>query len=163
MKIWILGSEPVTWKGGLLCPIWKSKGQKQDRAAYRGIVLLPALGKRWHALLRQELLPHVLEAKLDSQFGGLPGQPPGFAASLVRSYSNIAHSHGLHARRLHFLGSTLCLPPSGAAIRFGGSTMVNSPSDFEMLYVRKDWMCQGWLVMKAKLAYCRCQVSSTSC
>ena len=95
MKMWILGSEPVTWKGGQLCPIWKSKGSKQDPAAYRGIVLLPALGKRWHALLRQELLPHVLKAKLDSQFGGFPGQQPGFATSLVRSYSNIAHSRGL--------------------------------------------------------------------
>ena len=95
MKMWILGSEPVTWKGGQLCPIWKSKGSKQDPAAYRGIVLLPALGKRWHALLRQELLPHVLKAKLDSQFGGFPGQQPGFATSLVRSYSNIAHSQGL--------------------------------------------------------------------
>ena len=95
MKMWILGSEPVTWKGGQLCPIWKSKGSKQDPAAYRGVVLLPALGKRWHALLRQELLPHVLKAKLASQFGGFPGQQPGFATSLVRSYSNIAHSQGL--------------------------------------------------------------------
>ena len=44
MKIWILGSEPVAWKGELLCPIWKSKGQKQDPAAYRHSAA-PSVGK----------------------------------------------------------------------------------------------------------------------
>ena len=73
----------------------RAKEVSKTPAAYRGVGFAPCSRKRWHALLRQELLPHVIEAKLESQFGGFPGQQPGFATSLVRSYSNIAHSQGL--------------------------------------------------------------------
>ena len=95
LKAWVLGTEPITWKGGQLYPLWKGKGSKRDAATYRGIVLLSALGKRWHALLRSRLLPHVMEQKLPTQFGGFPGQQPGFATSMIWAYSNIAKAKGL--------------------------------------------------------------------
>ena len=95
MKAWMTGSEPISWKGGLQIALWKGKGSKQTPASYRGIVLLSALAKRWHALLRQQLLPHVLQQKLDTQYGGFPGQQPGFATCAIRSISNIAHANGL--------------------------------------------------------------------
>ena len=95
MKAWMTGSEPISWKGGLQIALWKGKGSKQTPASYRGIVLLSALAKRWHALLRQQLLPHVMQQKLDTQYGGFPGQQPGFATCTIRSISNIAHANGL--------------------------------------------------------------------
>lgn len=95
MKAWMSGAEPISWKGGLQIALWKGKGPKQTPASYRGIVSLSALAKRWHTLLRQQLLPHVLKQKLDTQYGGFPGQQPGFATCAIRSISNIAHANGL--------------------------------------------------------------------
>ena len=92
-KAWAAAEEPVTWKGGLLCPIWKGKGPKNEANSYRGVVLLPVLGKRWHALLRSRILPVALHNRPPMQFGGFPGQQPGFASFIVRAYSAKAKLH----------------------------------------------------------------------
>lgn len=89
LKMWLLRSEPVHWKGGLLYPLWKGSGPWDDPSKFRGIVLLNVLGKRWHSLLRQKILPHAEAQKLPSQFGGFPGQQPGFATCAVRTFANI--------------------------------------------------------------------------
>ncbi len=94
-KMWAAAEEPVSWKGGMLWPIWKGKGSKQQAASYRGVVLLPILGKRWHALLRSRVLPHAIQHRPPMQFGGFPGQQPGFASFIVRGYSARAKMHQL--------------------------------------------------------------------
>ena len=94
-KMWASAEEPVSWKGGMLWPIWKGKGPKHTAASYRGVVLLPVLGKRWHALLRSRVLPHALQHRPPMQFGGFPGQQPGFASFIVRGYSARAKMHRL--------------------------------------------------------------------
>ncbi len=94
-KMWASAEEPASWKGGMLWPLWKGKGPKQSAASYRGIVLLPVLGKRWHALLRSRVLPHALQHRPPMQFGGFPGQQPGFASFIVRGYSACAKMHRL--------------------------------------------------------------------
>ena len=38
---------PPDWKRGLVVPIWKGKGNRQDCNNYRGIMLLSVLGKVW--------------------------------------------------------------------------------------------------------------------
>ena len=94
-KTWAGGEEPIAWKGGILCPIFKGKGSKKEASSYRGVVLLSALGKRWHALLRARMLPHAIRHQPPMQFGGFPGQQPGFASFIVRAYAARAKMHGL--------------------------------------------------------------------
>ena len=95
-KAWAGGEEPIAWKGGILCPIFKGKGSKREASSYRGVVLLSALGKRWHALLRARMLPHAIRNQPPMQFGGFPGQQPGFASFIVRAYAARAKMHGLN-------------------------------------------------------------------
>ena len=94
-KMWASAEEPASWKGGMLWPLWKGKGPKHSAASYRGIVLLPVLGKRWHALLRSRVLPHALQHRPPMQFGGFPGQQPGFASFIARGFSARAKMHRL--------------------------------------------------------------------
>ena len=94
-KAWAAGEEPVSWKGGILCPIWKGKGRRNEADTYRGVVLLSVLGKRWHSLLRSRALPHAINSRPPMQYGGFPGQQPGFASFVVRAYAARAKMFGL--------------------------------------------------------------------
>ena len=89
-------------KGGQLFPLWKGTGSWSDPTKYRGIVLLSVLGKRWHALLRQRILPFAEAHRLPTQFGGFPGQQPGFATSTVRTFANICRAHNLCDACIYF-------------------------------------------------------------
>ena len=102
MKMWILQSEPVMWKGGKLFPLWKGSGSWNDPTKYRGIVLLSVLGKRWHAFLRQKIIPHAEIGRLPSQFGGFPMQQPGFATSTVRTFATVCKAYGVNDACIYF-------------------------------------------------------------
>ena len=102
LKMWILQSEPVMWKGGKLFPLWKGSGSRSDPTKYRGIVLLSVLGKRWHAFLRQKIIPHAEIGRLPSQFGGFPMQQPGFATSTVRTFAMVCKAYGVNDACIYF-------------------------------------------------------------
>ncbi len=42
---WNTGIIPTDWKRGLVVPLWKGKGDRQDCNNYRGVTLLSVLGK----------------------------------------------------------------------------------------------------------------------
>ena len=42
---WYTGIIPIDWKRGLVVPIWKGKGDRQDGNNYRGVMLLSMPGK----------------------------------------------------------------------------------------------------------------------
>ncbi len=83
-KSWVLGSEPLQFKGGLLHMISKKAGgvRAQDM---RGIMLLDGMGKAFHGLIRQRLLQWSSPRRLPSQFGGYQRQQTLFATQLLRS------------------------------------------------------------------------------
>ena len=42
---WNTGIIPTDWKRGLVVPLWKGKGDRQDCNNYRGVMLLSVAGK----------------------------------------------------------------------------------------------------------------------
>ena len=94
-KIQVAGQEPFQFKGGVIAPIYKGKGAMTDPGNHRGVVLLEAVGKRFHALLRRKLLPAVEKQKTELQMGGFHGQQVTFGAQYVRALEGIAQPKGL--------------------------------------------------------------------
>ena len=83
LKAWILGAEPVQFKGGLMHSIAKKSGVT-TASGMRGIVLLDSVGKLYHSILRSRLIQAI--PSLPSQLGGYRGQQTLFATQLLRSH-----------------------------------------------------------------------------
>ena len=71
MKMWLVGAEPIQFKGGLLCAIAK-KSQSREVANMRGIMIIDVVGKLAHSLLRQRFLPRPSELENAAAVRGLP-------------------------------------------------------------------------------------------
>ena len=95
LKAWILGSEPLQFKGGMIHCIAKKQGNTTDASKMRGIMLLDGVGKIYHGILRQSLLRWTMPRRLPCQFGGFPFQQTLYATQLLRSITHIHHRHGL--------------------------------------------------------------------
>ena len=93
-KAWVLGSEPLQFKGGLLHMISKKAGgvRAQDM---RGIMLLDGIGKAYHGLIRRRVLQWSSPRRMPSQFGGYQRQQTLFATQLLRSLVRTAQQRGL--------------------------------------------------------------------
>lgn len=92
-KAWVLGSEPVQFKGGLIHCISKKQGSKEAHKM-RGIMLLETAGKIFHGLARGQLLQWSLPRRLDCQFGGYPYQQTLYATQLIRAITRVfQHRH----------------------------------------------------------------------
>jgi len=89
LKVFWQQKEPFPWKGGAMVPIHK-RGCVTRAENYRGIMLLPTLAKRFHALLRSRLVPPLQVMKPLGLIGGLPHQEVGFGSLAIRSFCNIA-------------------------------------------------------------------------
>ena len=44
-SVWNTGIIPTDWKRGLVVPLWKGKGDRQDCNNYRGVTILSVPGK----------------------------------------------------------------------------------------------------------------------
>eukprot|EP00435_Cladocopium_sp_Y103_P057853 s641_g20.t1 len=94
LKSFLLGAEPLQWKGGLMHIIPKKSGiMRADMM--RGIMLLTSLGKLYHATLRSLLLPWVTATKIPAQIGGFVGQQTSFATHMLRSFCQLAIRNNL--------------------------------------------------------------------
>eukprot|EP00435_Cladocopium_sp_Y103_P037818 s2577_g10.t1 len=89
LKAFLLGSEPLQWKGGFMHVIPKKSGSLQANMM-RGIMLLTTFGKLYHATLRQLLLPWLTAARIPAQLGGFRFQQTSFATHLLRTFCNLA-------------------------------------------------------------------------
>ena len=89
LKVFWQQKEPFPWKGGAMVPIHK-RGCVSRAENYRGIMLLPTLAKRFHALLRARLVPPLHDMKPIGLIGGLPHQEVGFGSLAIRSFCSIA-------------------------------------------------------------------------
>ena len=72
--VWHSGTIPPDWKKGLVVPIWKGKGERQDCNNYHGITLLSIPGKVLAHLLLTRIRTHLLKHQRPEQSGFTPGK-----------------------------------------------------------------------------------------
>ncbi|KAG0730184.1 LINE-1 retrotransposable element ORF2 protein [Chionoecetes opilio] len=72
--VWQSGTIPPDWKRGLVVPIWKGKGDRQDCNNYRGITLLNVPGKVLVHLLLTRIRSHLVKHQRPQQSGFTPGK-----------------------------------------------------------------------------------------
>ena len=94
-KMWVLAAEPLQWKGGLIHCIAKKNGSDM-----RGIMILDILGKIWHSILRQKLLPLLRLHRQPLQLGGFQGQQTAFLTHYLRSIAVLAGKHQISSATL---------------------------------------------------------------
>ncbi len=68
------GTIPCDWKRGLVVPIWKGKGCRQDCNNSRGVTLLRVLGKMLAHLLLMRVLSKLLKYQRFEQSGFMHGK-----------------------------------------------------------------------------------------
>ncbi|KAG0715480.1 Craniofacial development protein 2 [Chionoecetes opilio] len=72
--VWQSGTIPPDWKRGLVVPIWKGKGDRQDCNNYRGTTLLSVPGKVLAHLLLTRIRSHLVKHQRPQQSGFTPGK-----------------------------------------------------------------------------------------
>ena len=72
--VWQTGAIPPDWKKGLVIPIWKGKGDRQDCNNYRGITLLSVPGKVLAHVLLTRIRSQLLKLQRPEQSGFTPGK-----------------------------------------------------------------------------------------
>lgn len=72
--VWQSGTFPPDWTRGLVIPIWKGKGDRQDCNNYRGITLLSVPGKVLAHLLLMRIRGQLLKLQRPEQSGFTPGK-----------------------------------------------------------------------------------------
>ena len=69
---WITGIIPTAWKRGLVVPLWKGKGDRQDYNNYQGVTLLSVPGKVFARIILDRVGHHLLEHQRPEQSGFTP-------------------------------------------------------------------------------------------
>ena len=93
IKTFLWGMEPIQNKGGILRMIPKKLGALEPQS-FRGILLLPTLAKRVHALVRGRLMSQVALKRDPGQMGGYPGQQVAFGAQTIRTLTKVFAARG---------------------------------------------------------------------
>ena len=105
LKIFTWQQEPIQAKGGILAVI--PKKNDQSRAAhFRGIMLLPTIYKRLHAVLREQVIQVIA-----GQIGGFKNQQVQFGSMGLQCFSRIASAYNFEHGSC-FRGSCQCIPPA---------------------------------------------------
>eukprot|EP00435_Cladocopium_sp_Y103_P025309 s1433_g6.t1 len=94
MKMWLTGSEPFQFKGGLLHSISKKVASTKVENM-RGIMLIDVIGKVAQALLRQRFLPSLQSWRHPLQLGGFPKCSTLFATQYLRAFHDRARAQNL--------------------------------------------------------------------
>ena len=69
---WNTGIIPTNWKRGLVVPLWKGEGDRQDCNNYRGVTLLSVPGKIFAWIILDRVRHHLLEHQRPEQSGFTP-------------------------------------------------------------------------------------------
>eukprot|EP00438_Fugacium_kawagutii_P027313 Skav202713 [mRNA] locus=scaffold654:664723:667824:+ [translate_table: standard] len=75
--------EPVSWKGGTLCPLFKNKGSMHDVGNYRAILISQVFPKIMHRIARRRLLQQIGPSLQPLQVGGLRRMSVTFASQCL--------------------------------------------------------------------------------
>ena len=100
LKMFIWGTEPLQGKGGFLKMIPKRLGAVEAKHL-RGILLLPTLAKRVHAIARTRLMAQASRHRDPAQLGGYAGQQVAFGAQTLRALTNIFSARGMSSAVLY--------------------------------------------------------------
>ena len=68
-SVWNTGITPTDWKRGLVVPLWKGKGDRQDCNNYQGVTLLSVPGKVFARIILDRVRHHLLEHQCPEQSG----------------------------------------------------------------------------------------------
>ena len=85
--------EPLQWKGGFYRELLKSAtADPRQCVNSRSILVSSQLGKASKRCLRQRLMPALLEAAGESQFGSIPGRGTTHASLVLRLAMPVAEA-----------------------------------------------------------------------
>ena len=93
-KMWILGTEPLQGKGGLLHAIAKKEASHRIEDM-RGIMLIDGISKLAHSFLRRQFVPVLHRMRHPLQLGGFTKSSTMFATAYVRAFSQLASACSL--------------------------------------------------------------------
>lgn len=105
LKMILHGQEALEHKGGILHPLWKSKGPKDQCSAYRSILVSSFIGKSLHRSIRQrqsDLFGRFLQTE---QLGGRPKVPVTLGVHLGRAFIRAKKRQG-HSVAMLFVDLT---------------------------------------------------------
>eukprot|EP00435_Cladocopium_sp_Y103_P022277 s2367_g5.t1 len=88
LKIFMWQHEPVAAKGGVMAVIHK-RGSEYLASNYRGIMLLPSLAKKVHALLRKRLMFLLGKHRPQGQIGGFSSMPVTFGSQMLQVFGRL--------------------------------------------------------------------------
>lgn len=94
LKHFLWQTEPIQSKGGPLIVIPK-RPHASEVSQFRGIMLLPTLAKRVHALLRRRIMSLLGPVKPLGQLGGFARQQVGFGSQPLRVLGRLLDCRGL--------------------------------------------------------------------
>ena len=94
------GTVPDCLKTGLLTPIFKNKGEKNQSKNYRGITVLPVIGKVLESVLKNRIQPLILSSQSEIQRGFTSGVSPLNAALVVEEVTRECKDRG---ERVHLI------------------------------------------------------------
>ena len=86
LKMCVRGSEPLGFKSGLLCKMFKGRGPHDQCTSFRGILLLPTPAKAIHKCLRPALADHFERTAVEGQLSGRKGMSVAFATHALRGF-----------------------------------------------------------------------------
>jgi hypothetical protein len=94
LKVLVHGQEALVFKGGLLTPAYKGKGEAHDVSSFRALLISSHLGKVVHRCIRQhkaDAYEHFLQAQ---QLGGRRKTPVQLALHQSRAF--LRRARGMH-------------------------------------------------------------------
>ena len=94
LKQFLWQTEPIQGKGGPLVVIPK-RLQANEVHHFRGIMLLPTMAKRVHAILRKRIMGLLEPLRPEGQLGGFARQQVGFGSQPLRIFGRLMDSKGL--------------------------------------------------------------------
>ena len=71
-SVWNTGVIPADWKRGIVVPLYKGKGDRQDCNNYRGVTLLSVPGKVFARVILERVRHHLLQHQRPEQAGFTP-------------------------------------------------------------------------------------------
>ena len=130
LKIFCWGTEPLQGKGGFLKMIPKRIGAIEAKH-FRGILLLPTLAKRVHAIARSRLMRQAGSLRDPAQLGGYAHQQVAFGSQTLRALANIFSAR-------HYSSAVLYVDLAGAFHHLVRQlvTGVGAPTDLEFVMQR---------------------------
>ena len=93
LKIYLWQAEPIAYKGGVMAVI-PERMTATLAQHFCGIMLLPSVAKRVHAILRLSTIQLIERIKPQGQIGGFKHQQVGFASQALRTFCRVANQHG---------------------------------------------------------------------